>query len=225
MVLAHRRRQNRAGRKIKDYLEGQHAFESVDLGHGAEDGAGVAGARAGTAPTRRVQYFDDPEIGLPPPGEPIRVVLARDEDIGVNDDLVADDERPVVGNTQAADLARHGGGGGAGGGVESGLAASVVSGPAAGSAQRVQGTPKPPPPVYGVWRGSVRADPNLLHWQRVERSVRAGPSGGESASEDEDGFGAHSRPPPSYVTQEMRGPSGAAGIGGLETLPATRYVI
>lgn len=26
----------------------------------------------------------------------------------------------------------------------------------------------PPPPVYGQWRGSVRADPNLLHWARVE---------------------------------------------------------
>lgn len=26
----------------------------------------------------------------------------------------------------------------------------------------------PPPPAYGLWRSSVRADPNLLHWQRVE---------------------------------------------------------
>ncbi|KAF1851529.1 uncharacterized protein K460DRAFT_373519 [Cucurbitaria berberidis CBS 394.84] len=26
----------------------------------------------------------------------------------------------------------------------------------------------PPPPAYGLWRCSVRADPNLLHWQRVE---------------------------------------------------------
>jgi hypothetical protein len=25
----------------------------------------------------------------------------------------------------------------------------------------------PPPPAYGLWRSSVRVDPNLLHWQRV----------------------------------------------------------
>lgn len=26
----------------------------------------------------------------------------------------------------------------------------------------------PPPPAYGLWRSSVRVDPNLLHWQRIE---------------------------------------------------------
>ncbi|KAK7186845.1 hypothetical protein DPSP01_007031 [Paraphaeosphaeria sporulosa] len=30
--------------------------------------------------------------------------------------------------------------------------------------------PKLPPPAYGLWRSSVRVDPNLLHWQRVESS-------------------------------------------------------
>lgn len=24
-----------------------------------------------------------------------------------------------------------------------------------------------PPPAYGRWRGSIRADPSLVHWQRV----------------------------------------------------------
>ncbi|KAF1813695.1 hypothetical protein P152DRAFT_448110 [Eremomyces bilateralis CBS 781.70] len=28
--------------------------------------------------------------------------------------------------------------------------------------------PKPPPPAYGLWRCSVRLNPNLLHWQRVD---------------------------------------------------------
>ena len=28
--------------------------------------------------------------------------------------------------------------------------------------------PPPPPPAYGLWRSSVRVDPNLIHWQRVE---------------------------------------------------------
>ncbi|KAL6708844.1 hypothetical protein ACN47E_002251 [Coniothyrium glycines] len=27
--------------------------------------------------------------------------------------------------------------------------------------------PPPPPPAYGLWRSSVRVDPNLLHWQRI----------------------------------------------------------
>ncbi|KAJ4292505.1 hypothetical protein N0V90_009167 [Kalmusia sp. IMI 367209] len=27
---------------------------------------------------------------------------------------------------------------------------------------------KLPPPAYGLWRSSVRVDPNLLHWQRVD---------------------------------------------------------
>lgn len=29
----------------------------------------------------------------------------------------------------------------------------------------------PPPPAYGLWRSSVRVDPNLLHWQRVETNA------------------------------------------------------
>lgn len=28
--------------------------------------------------------------------------------------------------------------------------------------------PPPPPPAYGLWRSSVRVDPNLLHWQRAQ---------------------------------------------------------
>jgi len=33
----------------------------------------------------------------------------------------------------------------------------------------------PPPPAYGLWRSSVRVDPNLLHWQRVEPVGGASP--------------------------------------------------
>ena len=32
----------------------------------------------------------------------------------------------------------------------------------------------PPPPAYGLWRSSVRVDPNLLHWQRVEDADNRG---------------------------------------------------
>jgi hypothetical protein len=31
----------------------------------------------------------------------------------------------------------------------------------------------PPPPAYGLWRSSVRVDPNLLHWQRVGDAATA----------------------------------------------------
>jgi hypothetical protein len=31
-----------------------------------------------------------------------------------------------------------------------------------------------PPPAYGAWRCSVRADPSLLHWHRVDASQQAG---------------------------------------------------
>ena len=36
-------------------------------------------------------------------------------------------------------------------------------------------TPPPPPPAYGLWRSSVRVDPNLLHWQRVEAELHPPP--------------------------------------------------
>jgi hypothetical protein len=32
--------------------------------------------------------------------------------------------------------------------------------------------PPPPPPAYGLWRSSVRVDPNLLHWQRADDVTR-----------------------------------------------------
>jgi hypothetical protein len=34
---------------------------------------------------------------------------------------------------------------------------------------------KIPPPAYGLWRGSVRLDPNLLHWQRVQHETSSHP--------------------------------------------------
>ena len=57
------------------------------------------------------------------PHQPIRVILARDEELGLDGtDTVEEDKETAV---------------------------------------------PPPPPAYGVWRCSVRADPNLIHWQRT----------------------------------------------------------
>ncbi|MCJ1323219.1 hypothetical protein MMC15_008573 [Xylographa vitiligo] len=59
--------------------------------------------------------------GYAHPEEPIQVVLARDEEMGLGNDN-DDDEKDLP----------------------------------------------PPPPAYGLWRSSVRIDPNLLRWQRAE---------------------------------------------------------
>lgn len=47
-----------------------------------------------------------------------------------------------------------------------------------------------PPPSYGRWRGSVRVDPNLIHWQRNETNQRPLSEG-------------TLRRPPSYVDEEQ----------------------
>ena len=39
----------------------------------------------------------------------------------------------------------------------------------------------PPPPAYGLWRSSVRVDPNLLHWQRVEERGSRGTTTSDSS--------------------------------------------
>lgn len=49
-----------------------------------------------------------------------------------------------------------------------------------------------PPPAYGWWRGSVRADPNLLHWQRVEDRY------GRDAAAKERG-----EAPPGYISDDV----------------------
>ncbi|KAM0797849.1 hypothetical protein BDR22DRAFT_891896 [Usnea florida] len=66
------------------------------------------------------------DAGFAQPREPIPVVLARDEELGLHNDN--------------------------NGGVEDEDADEVLP---------------PPPPAYGLWRNSVRADPNLIHWQVV----------------------------------------------------------
>jgi hypothetical protein len=62
----------------------------------------------------------------------------------------------------------------------------------------------PPPPAYGLWRSSVRVDPNLLHWQRVEAQNNAESSAASSMA----GSAIAQEPvlegprPPSYVSED-----------------------
>ena len=58
-----------------------------------------------------------------------------------------------------------------------------------------------PPPAYGRWRGSVRANPDFLHWQPVVSPVDIevpdlpSPTYEEAVAADRSG-------PPSYVTRD-----------------------
>ncbi len=71
----------------------------------------------------------------------------------------------------------------------------------------------PPPPAYGLWRSSVRADPNLLHWQRNEHQSKSNSptshgrdlAGSETLAGPASGH-ARTTPdgprPPSYVSED-----------------------
>ncbi|KAJ4375571.1 hypothetical protein N0V86_007104 [Didymella sp. IMI 355093] len=71
----------------------------------------------------------------------------------------------------------------------------------------------PPPPAYGLWRSSVRVDPNLLHWQRVEdnrtqsaismpRSSRNGSVVAASTHDEPAAEPVDAPRPPSYVSED-----------------------
>ncbi|KAL5119786.1 hypothetical protein ACEQ8H_002392 [Pleosporales sp. CAS-2024a] len=70
--------------------------------------------------------------------------------------------------------------------------------------------PPPPPPAYGLWRSSVRVNPNLLHWQRVEDQVsRNSVATALHSSRAGSAVSARSSPvvpegprPPSYVSED-----------------------
>lgn len=60
-----------------------------------------------------------------------------------------------------------------------------------------------PPPAYGRWRDSRRADPNLLHWQAVPSPVTPGtPALLSPTYEEAMAAGAQDESPPSYMTRD-----------------------
>lgn len=58
-----------------------------------------------------------------------------------------------------------------------------------------------PPPAYGRWRGSVRANPDLLHWQIIPSPVDSDAPELPSPTYEE-AMTAQRTGPPSYVTRE-----------------------
>ncbi|KAI0554615.1 hypothetical protein F4679DRAFT_304976 [Xylaria curta] len=61
------------------------------------------------------------------------------------------------------------------------------------------------PPAYGLWRESVRVDPNRLYWQRAQSPPPSSPTSAPSTNGDSDrGNGTHPalRRPPSYASDD-----------------------
>ncbi|KAL8805761.1 MAG: hypothetical protein Q9182_001794 [Xanthomendoza sp. 2 TL-2023] len=111
----------------------------------------VRGRRRAAGGPRQV---DDEECAQPQ--TPIPIILARDEELGLND------------------LSSDG-----------------------ASIRRVQH----PPPAYGLWRSSVRADPDLIHWQRTDRYMR-------QCEGDTPDLAQHpALRPPSYYSREQEASS------------------
>ncbi|TLS26703.1 hypothetical protein PpBr36_05433 [Pyricularia pennisetigena] len=61
-------------------------------------------------------------------------------------------------------------------------------------------TTKYKPPAYGLWRESVRVDPDRIYWQRNEHPALRG--GGQSGSEEEEAGATGARRPPSYASDD-----------------------
>jgi len=58
-----------------------------------------------------------------------------------------------------------------------------------------------PPPAYGRWRGSVRANPDFLHWQAIPSPIDDDAQELPSPTYEE-AMLAQRTGPPSYVTRE-----------------------
>ncbi|OJD21805.1 hypothetical protein ACJ73_06850 [Blastomyces percursus] len=54
----------------------------------------------------------------------------------------------------------------------------------------------PPPPAYGLWRNSVKINPNLVHWQRRE------PTGPQRENAESEDFNDGPHRPPSYISDD-----------------------
>ncbi|KAI0407566.1 hypothetical protein F4802DRAFT_516620 [Xylaria palmicola] len=66
-------------------------------------------------------------------------------------------------------------------------------------------TTKAKPPAYGLWRESVRVDPNRIYWQRAELRPPSPPTSASSVSNDADHESdrrSAQRRPPSYASDD-----------------------
>ena len=67
--------------------------------------------------------------------------------------------------------------------------------------KEVESVPNPPP-AYGRWRGSVRANPDLLHWQAIPSPIHPDTPALPSPTYEEAMAADERSGPPSYVTRD-----------------------
>ncbi|KAL8716661.1 MAG: hypothetical protein Q9225_006031 [Loekoesia sp. 1 TL-2023] len=74
-----------------------------------------------------------------------------------------------------------------------------------------------PPPAYGLWRSSVRANPDFIHWQRADRSLR-------QCEGDTPDLAQHpAMRPPSYHSGEHEASSSLYSASPLPMLQPVAY--
>lgn len=81
-----------------------------------------------------------------------------------------------------------------------------------------------PPPAYGRWRGSVRADPELLHWQAVTSPTDSDDSIPSPIYEETPGAATNTESPPSYKTRESPARTRAGTNNVSEHIPKPEMV-
>ncbi|KKY18892.1 hypothetical protein UCRPC4_g04737 [Phaeomoniella chlamydospora] len=60
-------------------------------------------------------------------------------------------------------------------------------------------TVRPPPPAYGLWRTSVRMNPNLVHWQRINPTTESPQDINQPRTATHESEGPR---PPSYISED-----------------------
>ncbi|KAL8958546.1 MAG: hypothetical protein Q9193_004417 [Seirophora villosa] len=77
-----------------------------------------------------------------------------------------------------------------------------------------------PPPAYGLWRSSVRANPDLIHWQRNDGSLLR-----QCEGETPDLAQHPAMRPPTYHSREpLREPEAASSVYSASPLPMLQPV-
>ncbi|OCL08725.1 hypothetical protein AOQ84DRAFT_406096 [Glonium stellatum] len=97
---------------------------------------------------------------------------------------------------------------------------AVGSRDGAGDPEKEVSTVAMPPPAYGLWRCSVRVNPDLLHWQRADQATgvggprppttfpttqpnpRSGPVSSPQPPQVEEEPASHEPRPPSYISED-----------------------
>lgn len=160
--------------------------------------------RSGHIPIGADALPDDDSIYSPT--TPVRVHLTRDEEADVATEKDAPHTTVTPSPSSLPAVAESNGDEGGERGEHNG-AVPYRQTPESAEGDEEKITIIAPPPAYGLWRCSVRADPDLLHWRRVDEPDGAAETGDVVRGVDGSGEGegvVEGRRPPSYVALEAR---------------------